>query len=377
MTFTAGAATAVLAVATVAQAAPHTVSDVPQKMPTFNGGVYASVYVGNTLYVGGAFTSVNWGGKKLTRTRLAAINATTGALLDWAPSADATVLALAADPATSTVYAGGDFATVNGTTRGGLAAINATTGVLGAFNHTVSGEPRALAVGHDRLYLGGHITGVDSKTRSNLAAFSLSSGALDTGWVPTADNNVYSLLSDTNRVYIGGKFRKINGISGTAKLAAVSPDTAVRDATFKPVLQILVYDIALGPNGIFASEGGQGGRAIAYSSTGKVQWTFTTDGDIRAVAYLDGVVYSGGHFDHACKSASTGLHGVCLDGSSSRIKFAAVDASTGTLLPWNPEGNGIHGVFTLAVNPALGTVAAGGEFTTLQGVSHGRFAQFH
>ncbi len=84
----------------------------------------------------------------------------------------------------------------------------------------------------------------------------------------------------------------------------------------------------------------------------------------------------GGHFDHACADTNTGVHGVCLDGSVSRVKLAAVDGSNGALEPWNPSGNGVHGVFTMASNVSLGTVAAGGEFTTLKGVSHGRFAQF-
>jgi hypothetical protein len=371
------ATAAVLALASGAVAAGPTVADTPQKMPTFNGGVYAMAYDGNTIYVGGSFTSVNWAGKKATRSGLAAINAQTGALLPWAPMADGKVEAIATDQATHRVYVAGAFARINGTARDSLAGINGATGALTTFKHSVSGIPQALAVGHDRLYVGGNFAEVDGKARSDLAAFTLTTGALDTTWVPTANDVVYSIVSDTNRIYLGGRFQQINGVKGTAKLAAVSPDTGVRDATFKPSVAILVYNIALGPTGIYAAEGGQGGRAIAYSTTGAIQWTFTTDGDVAALTYLNGVLYVGGHFDHACKSALTGVHGFCIDGSFSRIKLAAVDGSTGALEPWNPIGNGVHGVFAMASNSTLGSVDAGGEFTALRGVSHGRFAQFH
>ncbi|HEY2795458.1 MAG TPA: hypothetical protein VGJ28_24060 [Micromonosporaceae bacterium] len=345
-------------------------------MPTFNGGVYAMAYDGNTIYVGGSFTQANYGGTKVARSGLAAINATTGALLSWAPSANGEVDAMAVDPATHNVYIGGAFSAINGTQRDSLAEVS-SSGVLAAFKHSVSGSPMALAVGHGLLYLGGHITSVDSTARANLAAFTLSSGALSKSWAPTADDVVRAITPDGSRVYLGGKFHKIDGVSGTAKLAAVNPTTGVRDATFKPSVAILVYSIAVGPNGIFAAEGGQGGRAIEYTTSGAITWTFTTDGDVQALTYLNGVVYVGGHFDNACKSASTGVHGFCIDGSISRVKLAAVDADTGTITAWNPTGNGIHGVFAMAASSTLGTVAAGGEFTTIQGASRGRFAQFH
>ncbi|HEY1485424.1 MAG TPA: hypothetical protein VGF84_04930 [Micromonosporaceae bacterium] len=376
MVATAAAAT-VLAIATSAQAAVPTVAQAPQKMPTFNGGVYAMAYDGSTIYLGGSFTQVNSGGKKVSRAGLAAVNASTGALLSWAPTANGKVDAMAVDPATHDVYIGGAFSAVNGTSRDSLAEVSGSTGALGAFKHSVTGSALALAVGHGLLYLGGHLTAVDSHARSNLAAFTLSSGALSTAWAPTADDVVYAITPTENRVYLGGKFHKIDSVSGTAKLAAVNPTTGAHDGTFKPSVAVLVYSIAVGPNGVFAAEGGQGGRAIEYSSAGAIMWTFTTDGDVQALTYLNGVLYVGGHFDNACKSASTGAHGFCIDGSIPRVKLAAVDASSGTLTDWNPTGNGIHGVFSMASSSSLGAVAAGGEFTTIQGASRGRFAQFH
>jgi hypothetical protein len=94
------------------------------------------------------------------------------------------------------------------------------------------------------------------------------------------------------------------------------------------------------------------------------------------VAVLGNTVYAGGHFDKACRTPRTGDRGVCLDGSDARIKLATLDAGDGVLQPWSADGNGVEGVLALAASPSLGLVAAGGAFTTIDGVSQKRFAQF-
>ena len=367
---------AVLSLTTGADATGVAVSSTPQKMPTFNGGVYAMAYDGSTIYVGGSFTQANYASKKWSRGGLAAINAQTGALLPWAPTANGQIKAIAVDTATHNVYVGGAFTTINGTARSSLAEIG-PDGTLAAFTHTLSGTPQVLTVGDGLLYLGGHFTAVDSVARSNLAAFSLASGALSTAWAPAADDAVAAIVLDSDRLYLAGKFRKINSVSGSGKLVAVSPTTGALDPAFKPTVPIAIYALAVGPGGVYAAEGGSGGRAVDYTTAGAAVWTLTTDGDAQAITYFNGVVYVGGHFDNACKSALTGTQGHCTDGSVPRVKLAAADASTGALLDWNPSANGVHGVFTMAASVTLGTVAAGGEFTTVQGVSRGRFAQFH
>jgi hypothetical protein len=360
-------AVAVLGLAGPARAAtPSTVSDLPDGSPTFDGPVYAVAYAGSTVYVGGDFTTATSGGRGYTRTRLAAVDARTGALLNWAPTADGTVLALATDG--GSVYAGGDFGYVSGQHRDGLARLDGSTGAVGSFRHTLSGEPRALAVGHGRLYVGGRLTAVDGNAVANVAAFATASGAYDPGWRAGTDDVVQGITADTNRVYLAGKFR--------AKLAAVDPVTGTVRTDFAPQLTFAVFGIALGQGTIYAATDGQGGHAMAFDQAGHLIWQATTDGDVATVGYLAGVVYFGGHFDHACGSPRTGDHGVCLDGSVSRVKLAAVDAGTGALLPWNPQGSGVVGVRAIATNPGLGKVAAGGEFTSMRGAWHPRFAQF-
>ena len=97
--------------------------------PVFSTTVKDIAVAGDTLYVGGYFTKVN----NKQRTRLAALKASTGELLDWTASAEgpnAQVYAIEVSPDHSKVVIGGSFSTVNGSSRPGygMALLDASTG---------------------------------------------------------------------------------------------------------------------------------------------------------------------------------------------------------------------------------------------------------
>ncbi len=72
---------------------PATVASDSLPAPQINGVVWDQEIVGNTVYVGGNFTTARPAGaapgvSEVTRAGLLAYNLTTGALLPWAPDAE-------------------------------------------------------------------------------------------------------------------------------------------------------------------------------------------------------------------------------------------------------------------------------------------------
>ncbi len=332
------------------------VSSRARPAPTFNGAVHTIAHRGSIVYVGGEFTSATAGGRTHRRLRLAAFDSRSGALLNWAPPADATVRALVATA--DGIYAAGDFHEVGGRDRDGLVRLHPSTGSVGSFRHSVTGTPYALSTGNGRLYLGGSITAVDGQRRANLAAFVLSTGALDTRWRPAADDTVHALAAYGPRVFVGGGFHTVAGVRGTLRLAAVNGASGVVDPAFLPRVPAEVRAIAVDGTGVKVATAGVGGRAISYSFARAVRWQRVFDGDATAIATADGMTYVGGHFDSACLTSKNGAHGVCTDGSSPRFKLAAVTGA-GVLASWAPQANGVIGVRVLSVNRAAGTIEAG------------------
>jgi outer membrane protein assembly factor BamB len=369
---------AVLAVAgppTAAVAAVPLVAAKPVQTVGFDGLVYASAYVGSTVYVGGSFRNAIVDGKPVPRKRLAAVDARTGKLLPWAPSTNGTVLALTASG--SSLYASGKFTTVGSKARAGLAGIDLTTGAVGPLEHTVKGDGTALATGRGRLFLGGTVTAVDGRAVRNLAAFRLADGTLDTTFAGTADGQVKALAVAGSRLYVGGGFRRLNGAEGTARLGALRLADGKVDTTFRPATPYAAFALTATADRVYAGLAGPGGRVAAYRSTGDLLWSTVTDGDVQAITSLNSTVYAGGHFTVACDGPSRTATSWCPTPLRSQPKLAALNPDTGRLLDWNPRSNGRWGVLTLTADPAGGTIAVGGEFTAFNGVDRPHFAQFH
>ncbi|MGH8976966.1 MAG: cell surface protein, partial [Acidimicrobiia bacterium] len=97
--------------------------------PGANSRVDALAVAGNTLYYGGNFTNIGTNDVGFAaRTRFAAVNATTGARLSWAPTADSPVNSMVY--AAGRVVVSGGFSFLNGVEQWSMGSFDADTGAL-------------------------------------------------------------------------------------------------------------------------------------------------------------------------------------------------------------------------------------------------------
>jgi hypothetical protein len=346
-------------------------------VPTYqtNGRVNAIVISNGVIYLGGRFTAVRAAGSSsggVTRNHAAALSLATGQVLPWDPNVNGTVQSLAIGG--GRVYLGGSFSSVGGTPRTRLAAVDATTGaVVSGFNPRADGLVNSLALAGNTLYAGGTFGSVSGVARSHLAAVDATTGALSTTWAPAADDIVKAvdMSADGTRVYVAGSFTTIDGTT-RRHVAALDPASGAAISSFSHGLPYAVVDMAVDANGVFIAGAGGGGNFADLSlTTGATVWQGGTDGNVQAIATLDGIVYVGGHYDNYC-GMQGGQH-TCTT-AIQRHKLLAVDEATGTLQSWNPSANSALGVFALT---GSGTVlAAGGDFTRIGGRAQQGFAEF-
>jgi hypothetical protein len=194
------------------------------------------------------------------------------------------------------VYAGGRFTAVrppgaaagtSETARTYLAAFTASNGTLvTGFNVTLNGRVRALAVSPNgtRLYIGGDFTTVNGVTRRRVASIVLPGGALDTTFNANPSASVVSLEATAANVYIGGDFSTVNGVA-RSRIAALDPATGALRAAFTATADGRVYAIEASTaanrvliGGAFDNVNGvlQGGIASLDPTTGALMpWAAT------------------------------------------------------------------------------------------------------
>jgi outer membrane protein assembly factor BamB len=358
---------------------------------------------GGRIYLGGDFTAVSPPGSKdpaalVPREYLAAFGDGGTTLADWNPRADGEVRALLASPDGHRIYAGGMFKHIGGRPATRLAAIDATTGALDpTFSPPeVDGVVRALGLSPDGsvLYVGGDfsaLTAADGsvESRPHLAALDAATGRL-APWLPPDDTGgryygqtgvkdetrpggVHAIApsADGTTVHVGGTFLSFGGRSGLVSLdAATGQPTPWQAKVDRPI-----YGLTRGHDGhtFYAAAGGAGGRLYAFRPHGPPEgvWQVKTDGDNMAVVETETTVYLIGHYDYIVDQKSD-CYRYCPDGIYRR-HLSAFDHN-GKLEDWNPEANTSTGPYAAAAAAAHLFVV--GEFTKIGGVRHVGFAAF-
>ena len=199
--------------------------------PVFSTTVKDIAVAGDTLYVGGYFTKVN----KQQRTRLAALKASTGELLDWTASAEgpnAQVYAIEVSPDHSKVVIGGSFSSVNGSSRPGygMALLDASTGEVLPMpvNDTVrtAGDKAAIfdiAVDEDGFY-GTAYSAVGRLDEANLEGSFKADWNGNLVWLEPCHGDTYGIAPTKDTVYTVGHAHSCETIYGFPNMPEVRKD---------------------------------------------------------------------------------------------------------------------------------------------------------
>lgn len=372
--------------------------------PSYDGEctVCTAVAIGNIVYIGGHFTELTPpAGSTATPiqvSNLAAFDATSGQpITTWRPQADGRVFKLAAAPDGQAIYAGGQFASVNGVVRRHLTALDPATGaVIGSWQPITDGTVRALVVTSNRVYFGGSFNHVDGVARAKLAAVDTNTGALDQTWAPAIGpagvdslghlaSQVQALLLSSNgqEIYAGGYWATIGGMAQPAA-AAIRLDGTI-DTHFRPRYSYLptdavhsnsVFDFALSTVGgtpqLYVAGGGWANFLDRIDpASGQQVWRLITDGDVQTVTTTpSGEIYAGGHFRLAIDTSGQRF---------ARVHVMGVDPA-GIVDPgWQPSlGPAIAPSFygCWMIRWINGALYAGGEFTNVNGAPQAHLAVF-
>jgi beta-propeller uncharacterized protein DUF5122 len=372
-----------------------------------DGTVWTLALVGDTVVVGGSFTKVTDSAKKQTyaRKNVFAYGLKDGAIRSFAPTVDGAVYALAAGPS-NTVYLGGAFKTVNGTTQRGLARVSLTdSSRISTFGASINwGDVRALSVSRNYLYAGGTFSAINGSTRAALARMNPVSGAVDAGFdarlsapgLTRTRVEHFDISPDgTKLIAVGALLR-----SGTAERTQIAMfdvsgsaasltgwytdaytaecmkgfDTYLRQVKFSPDGEYFVVAAtgrASSPTKLCDSAARfETGGAGKHNPT----WVQRTGGDsLYAVAVTGAAVYVGGHQRYLDNPYGSDAKGPGA-GAVSRVGIGAVSPATGRALPWNPTRS--RGVGVRAFLVTSGGLTVGSDTDKLGKEYHGRIGMF-
>ncbi|GAA4224927.1 hypothetical protein GCM10022254_05590 [Actinomadura meridiana] len=374
-----------------------------------DGEVKSIIKIGGKIYVGGSFTQVKEAGSNkptLTRNRLFAFNASTGAIdTTFTPSlnkGEASVLLPAPDG--QSIYVGGNFSEINGVRHFVLARINAQTGApITAFQPNLDARVRDLRLAGGRLYVAGTFATAGGSARPALATLNPQTGARDDfvnlsfAGTQTGDGvtQVYKMdISPDGSKLVGvGNFNSVSGntrrqivmldLSGQSAQLANWDTTRYGDQCSQS-FDTYMRDVEFSPDGKFfvvTTTGAYGGSAKLCdtqsrwetAATGGGQqptWVNYTGGDTTyAVEITDTAVYTGGHFRWANNPFAGDRPG---QGAVAREGIVALDPMSGLPFSWNPGRDKGVGVFDmLATDEGLWV---GSDTDNIGGETHQKLA---
>ena len=179
--------------------------------------------------------------------------------------------------------------------------------------------------------------GTDETPRFNILAFDLTTGALISNFAPNVNRQIKVITKspDGSRLYIGGEFTSVDGVS-TFRLAALDANTGALIPSFAPTLDYRVNDIVATSDTVYAAGAfNYGGpdrltrsklAAFSASNGDLLGWAPSADGEVYGITLgPDSThIFAGGRFQNVNGTPAYGL--------------AKIDATTGALVPWATNG---------------------------------------
>ncbi|MGW4294038.1 hypothetical protein ACWEH1_13415 [Micromonospora chersina] len=340
-----------------------------------DGTVYRILQIGNRVYLAGSFTTVRNAGQtaQLAMPRLVALDATTGRIdTTFRPVVNGTVKALAAAPDGRSLYIGGAFTTVNGVAAPRVARVDAATGarVAGFAPAALNNQVNDMRLVGNRLILGGAFQTVGGVTRRALAALNATTGAADasvnlriegprkttSGATAPVKIEALDVSADGRRLVFVGNFSSVAGVARHQLAVANLSDTGATLSGWSTLryqpqcaasMPTYLRGVDISPDGTWfvavttgaafpgtlcdaASRFEFGAEAGGKQPT----WVNYTGGDtLLSVAITGAAVYVGGHqrwLDNPYGRNSAGA------GAVSRPGIGAIHPTTGKALAWNP-----------------------------------------
>jgi outer membrane protein assembly factor BamB len=297
----------------------------------------------STVFIGGCFDSV--GGRR--RDRLAAVDATSGRPKPWRPRFAHAHGSWALAPGGNSLFVVGlwlkpaDEGSHDEVTRRRLAAVDARTGAVRKWYPTPNGEFSIEASG-STIYIGGDFSRIGGIRRRNLAAIDSATGAIS-AWRPDPDASVEHVVPARRRVYVAGNFKRIGGSrrDGMAAVDSRSGAAAPWMPTVRPDRVSAVGVSGAGRVALGLSESelrglARTGLAAIDTASGRItDWNpRISGGDVEGVAVAGETVFIAGGFTRV--------------GAHRRSGLAAIDRRNGRILRWNPATGGGWDAIALA-----------------------------
>jgi len=222
-----------------------------------------------------------------------------------------------------------------------------------------SGSISSITAGDTYTVLRGNFSGIGTY-QGNGAVIDATTGAYDSDW-PIFHGHVYDVISDNNGGWFVAGTSDANG--STLRLVHVKPDKTIDETWVPNPSGAVVYALALDGNTLYVGgpftqiAGTPRNRLAAFDATTGNLLPWNPDmpsGRIEKLTVSGGIVYVGGQFTDV--------------GGQPRKNIAAIDGSTGVVSSWNPTVDGINSsVQNIVVSGSL--VYVSGFFTSAGGAS--------